>query len=300
MDLSFIIRQLRAAGAVVEIPEHSEADLRVNGHLVELKTFHRDPTPSDVLRMRNRAVHDAGPLLVWVHSISPALADLAVRERRVIVVGDNEVIYNGQHVALVHGEIQAKSKPGPRPYARFAVGRALLAAGRNSTQQTLATRAGVSQGTVSQTVQEWRDTVNDGELFDRLVAEYPGPGGIETFWWSDAPVREQADDLRRSDALISGDLAASEINGWRMPERAIGYSRRQFDLAPRGYVLATSLDYTLRLVVPLDPTLWATAESFGRAGVADPVIAAYDVLRTATTGDQDEAVAKLREAATRD
>ena len=65
------------------------------------------------------------------------------------------------------------------------------------------------------------------------------------------------------------------------------------DLAARGYVLATSLNYTLRLVVPMDDTLWVTSETFGRAGVADPVIAAYDVLRTATTGDQDQAVAKL-------
>ncbi len=138
------------------------------------------------------------------------------------------------------------------------------------------------------------------KLFDRLVAEYPGPGGIETYWWSDVPVAQQANDLRRSDALVSGDVAASTINGWRVPERAIGYSRRQLDLAARGYVLATSLNYTLRLVVPMDDTLWVTSETFGRAGVADPVIAAYDVLRTATTGDQDQAVAKLREATLRD
>lgn len=49
------------------------------------------------------------------------------------------------------------------------------------------------------------------------------------------------------------------------------------------------------VIVPKDPTLWATAEAWGRAPFTRPIIASHDVLRTGTTGDQGEAVAKLRE-----
>lgn len=296
MDLSFVVKQLRAAGAHVEIPSEPNIDLRVNGHPAEVKAYHSDPRRAQLNRARETAAHGNRPLVVQVERISPELAELATRERRIVVVSTDEVILDGQRVTLVEGKPPTRSKRGPRPYTRFAVGRALLAAGRATTQQHLASLAGVSQATVSLTVGEWRETTDDRELFDRLVTEYPGPGGIESFWWSDHSLWQQADDLRAVDALISGDFAASAIHDWRLPERALGYCRRQVDFTSKGYVLATPLDYTLRLIVPIDRTLWATAAAFGRDGIADPVITAYDVLRSATTGDQDQAVAMLRQA----
>jgi hypothetical protein len=64
-------------------------------------------------------------------------------------------------------------------------------------------------------------------------------------------------------------------------------------------VLADPSDYTTLVVVPADSTLWATARTWGANDITDPVVAAYDVLRTATTGDEDEAVEKLREVVIR-
>lgn len=292
MDLTTVIRQLRAVGATVTISERAGVDLVVDGDPVEVKVYHRDPTPSDIQGILART---PGTALVKTSRVTPALTDLTKRHLNLIVVSDSEIVRGGEKVIWVEWKTPPPVKRGPRPYGKFAVGRAMLA-GRNVTQQSLASRAGVSQGAVSQYGGGWRAVADDRELFDRLVADYPGPGGTETFWWSDRPLREQAEDLRAAGALISGDIAASAIRGWRVPEHVVAYSLHQINLAAKGYVLASADDHTTRVVVPKDRTLWATSAAFGREGIADPVISAYDVLRTGTTGDQEDAARVIREA----
>src|SRR5690606_39176221 len=115
----------------------------------------------------------------------------------------------------------------------FAIGRALLATPPEASQRALAAAAGVSQGAVSQSISAWQ-ALSPAELFDALVTRYPGPGGIDTFWWSDAPVREQGAEVAREGALLSGDIAASSISPWRVPEHVIAYAKHPIDLAPLG------------------------------------------------------------------
>ena len=302
MDLSYIVKQLRAAGVDVRIPgdEDLRHDLIVDGMPVEVKRFHRDPTPSDLKRVRDRAERDnTAAVLLFTSRMTPALADLASTDPSLVLISDHEVFVRGHrtHLDAKRDVIPMTPKSGPAPHARFAIGRALLALGSGASQRVLATAAGVSQGSVSQSVANWAG-LSRKALFDRLVTEYPGPGGLETFWWADTPVRDQGADLHAAGALVSGDLAASAISGWRQPERAIGYTKYHIDLTLRGYVLASADDYSLRVVVPKDGTLWATAETFGSRDHVDPVIAAYDVLRTATTGDEGQAVDRLRETVT--
>jgi hypothetical protein len=298
MDLSLVIRQLRAVGARVEIPSDNDRrfDLLVDGQPVDVKSFHREPAPSDVKRALADAVRSESALLISTSRITPALAELAMSRPDVIVVGNGEVIRHQRLTTLDDNDQRVESRTtGPRPYARFAIGRALLATPPEASQRTLAAAAGVSQGAVSQGISAWRHLPRN-DLFDALITEYPGPGGVDTFWWSDAPVREQGADVAQAGALISGDVAASSISPWRVPEHVIAYAKHPIDLSSFGYVLSTPTDYTSRVIVPKDPTLWATSAAFGRPGVADPVIAAWDVLRSATTGDADEAVGRLRTA----
>jgi hypothetical protein len=115
------------------------------------------------------------------------------------------------------------------------------------------------------------------------------------YWWSSAPVSEQAQYLAGRGTLLSGDFAADRIAPWRMPERVVAYAGSAIDLSPAGYVLADPADYTALVVVPADTTLRATAQTWGIGDVTDPIVTAYDVMRTATAGDQDEAVEKLRD-----
>jgi hypothetical protein len=300
MDLSTTIRRLRASGAHVEIPSTQDVqghvDIIVDGWPVELKTFHREPTPFDIRRMLRRSEPaDQVRLLVFTRRITPALAELAMENPRLIVVSEAEVIRDGRYKALDdQPQTAQRPQPGPRPYARFAIGRALLALDPRASQRAIAAAAGVTQGAVSQSIVTWR-SLDRAELFDTLVRNYPGPGGVETFWWHDAPLRKQGETIATTGALISGDLAVATVRPWRVPERIVAYARHPIDLSRSGFVLATPGDYTVRLVAPQDQTLWATAAAFGREGFADPVIGAYDVLRTATTGDADQAVEMVRE-----
>ena len=59
--------------------------------------------------------------------------------------------------------------------------------------------------------------------------------------------------------------------------------------------MADADDHTLTVTVPNDVTLWATSVAFDRPGIADPLITAFDVMRTGTTGDEGEAAARVLE-----
>ena len=138
-------------------------------------------------------------------------------------------------------------------------------------------------------------------LWDHFMAEYPGPGGITTYWWHDAPLQEQARMVNeRTEALLSGDLAARAIAPWRQPEHVTMYLGEGFDPSTLGFALGAPGDYTLSVTVPADKTIFATATAFAPApGYVDPVIAAYDVRMTGTSGDENEAVERIRDRVVR-
>jgi hypothetical protein len=127
------------------------------------------------------------------------------------------------------------------------------------------------------------------------MRDYPGAGGQRYHWWSSTQVHDQARTLADMGALISGDFAADRIAPWRKPERVVAYLDGPVDLSRVGYVLTDPGDYTTLVIVPADLTLCATARAWGAGDITDPVIAAHDVASTATTGDEREAIEKLRD-----
>lgn len=300
MDVGRVIKQLRSAGAHVAM---SDLAILVDGERIdfEFKTTGRLPERAWLQKVyeAHELLPDRAHLVVVAPRATMDAIEWARAVRDMTLVLDDRVVYGGEIHILEETPSAQTPKRGPRAYARYAVWRALLAGAPRNDQVRLAELAGASQGSVSNALRQLPDDEDAAKLFDELVARYPGPGGQSFYWWSDRPMDEQAKRLTARGALMSGDFAADAIAPWRVSERVVGYTKDPIDLASDGYVLTDESDYTTLVTIPSDPTLWSTAAAWGKEGVVDPAIAAYDVLRTATTGDQDEAVDKLREYAVR-
>lgn len=214
------------------------------------------------------------------------------------------------------------SRPGPTAWGALTVVRHLLT-GVVAGQAELATRAGISQGHVSQVLSplvaaglvprtttsrrvRWAAADWDA-LADRWLGTYPGPGGFTTCWYGLAPAREQAiavaDVLGTAGltAAVSGDVAADVLAPWHRPARAVLYADVEenpdaADLTRIGLVASGTQEATLELVVPADPGLWPPL-----GGTSDglPLVDGMQVLwdlRRASGSDVDQAVHVLREA----
>lgn len=296
MDAGRVIKQLRSAGARVEM---SDLGILVDGELThfEFKTTGRLPERAWLQKIysANESLPRHAHLVVVAPRATTEATEWARTVRDMTLVLDDRVIHDGEIHMLEETPSAQPVKRGPRAYARYAVWRALLTGAPRNDQVRLAELAGTTQGSVSNALRQLPDEEDAAKLFDKLVTTYPGPGGQSFYWWSDRPVDEQAKQIAARGALLSGDFAADAIAPWRVSERVVAYAKEPIDLASDGYVLTDESDYTALVTIPSDPTLWSTAAAWGKEGVVDPAIAAYDVLRTATTGDQDEAIDKLRE-----
>jgi len=300
MELHVALRKLLQAGLRLT-PQDSRRLLDESGRVFRWLPLSRPPRPADL------ELDSLGPdetLLVAWDDVSPAVFE-AARRRPVTLVTRNRVMDHGRETFVDLDAQPARARRhghGPKPYARFAVLRTLMGADRALTQQELASRIGVSQPAVSNALKRLDDLVEsrpDGWVlrdrraaFDTVLDDYPGPGGITTFWWSDLSLEDQARLV--PDALLSGDLAARRHAAWRLPEHATVYTNVLIDMAALGLAVADWKDYTLSVTIPEDQSVFATARTVDGVAVADPILTAFDVLRTGRTGDQEEAVAVLR------
>ncbi|MFB8188115.1 hypothetical protein ACFC14_02250 [Microbacterium sp. NPDC055988] len=282
---------------------------QVEGKTLRIPTTRTTPTRANAEEAL-RILAPGERVLFVVDDITPSLRRAATMDDRIVVISPAVALWEGRTMGLDDEEEPRPSRTsGRRPYARFAVARALLAVDDHATQQQLVESAGISQGRVSEALasplfkgvveRTWGkiQVADRRELFDRAVTEYPGPGGVATYWWHGKGVLEQADAVATVDetALVSGDAAADRIRAWRTPERAVVYTRGQPNLRNLGFALADSSDYTLMLVHAEDRTIWSTAHAWKVPRTADPMIASFDVLRTGTLGDQGEAVDRIRD-----
>lgn len=211
--------------------------------------------------------------------------------------------------------LAGRSQPGPVPWSTFTVSRRLLAIGP-SRQLELAAASGVSQSKVSRvltrlvdlglavrTADGWRPA-EWGDLFDWWLANYPGPAGVTTYWYSlDDPTTQTAKALKvlagvpHADAVVSGDTAADCLAPWRRPEKTTIYARAGVSLVSAGCIpVGSAVEATLSLVAPRDPGVWLPSEwVLGGLPMADPLQVAHDVSISGGV-DSSEAVDHLREA----
>ena len=294
---------------------------------VRVKVFGRPPTPSIVEGLRDGNREDRF-LLVMPRATS-YLRDLAA-EGVVDLVAVEEgrvIIWGVDHTAAASTEAGSGEGPlrrGRRPWTRWAVERLLLLAEQPLTQVELAAVLQVTQQSVSHVLRGHRFATRTdrgwvigqrADALDGLLAEYPGPGGVSTYWYGLDPAVRQAEAAATWCAesnvgcVLTGDVAADVYAPWRLPAMAGLYSSELLDFTPAGFTPAADAEYTLVVTVPADRTLWRTAAAAAQPTArvdptavdavpparVDPIIALHDVL--ASPGpDAAEAAEHLREA----
>lgn len=215
-------------------------------------------------------------------------------------------------------------RPGPIPWGRLGLVRVLLT-GSAMSQAELATVTGLSQPAVSMVLKDlagrgavgardrghatrWEAT-DLGVLLSEWVGEYPGPGGVSTYWYGLDPLEEQTRNAvsllearayqsgQGNPPVVSGDAAADLIAPWRRPLRATIYASHGADLTPLGLTPATPEEATIELTVPKDQLVWPSkaAKRLLRYlkpsplfELADPFQVIYD-MRRAPGVDADQA-----------
>jgi hypothetical protein len=181
----------------------------------------------------------------------------------------------------------------------------------------LAARAHVSQPRASQVLSRlhglglvdsagqgrWRPRRQD--LLDRFLAEYPGPGGSESYFYSLDPPTELAARLAPKNAqlrdfAVSADVGPDLVRPWRRPSILILYTDATIDAADLESVDAAGMtDANVRVRMPADQSVFPAAKleaEFRGVGIplADPVQMIWD-LHDLGGADRAEAAGKLRQ-----
>ena len=296
---------------------------------VKVRVFGRPPTPSIVEGLRG-GHRDDRFLLVTPHATSylrelaaEGVVDLiAVEEGRVVIGG---IEYPGTASTEAGSEVRGLRR-GRRPWTRWAVERLLLLADEPLTQVELAAVLRVTQQSVSHVLRGHRFAARTdrgwvigqrADCLDGLLAEYPGPGGVSTYWYGLDPAVRQAETAaawcaeRGVGCVLTGDVAADVYAPWRLPAVAGLYSSGLLDFTAAGFTPSTDAEYTLVVTVPADRTLWRTAAAAAQQAVhvdpaavdavpaarVDPIVALHDVLASPGPGpDAAEAADHLRRA----
>lgn len=225
------------------------------------------------------------------------------------------VFLNGQ----VYFPAPEQSKPLEKPskfhgrprWMHWAVLRVLLLAREPLLQKDISQLVGVTSQAVSKTFRSLEGLVMQTSggwvvidpvgLLALWEAEYPGPGGLEIGWYGLQEPMDQAEQAAslaedlEAFPLISGDPAADTYAPWRLPQIAVLYLRSLVDFAGEGFTPAPIDRATMRIRVPADPTVWATAENTPGSShlLADPLLVLWETIHQAAP-DGDEAAQKLR------
>jgi hypothetical protein len=283
------------------------------------------PSPKEI----DRAVAALRPhvdgLLFVVARAGRALDRAAGRDRRIAyaAVDDAVVCFQGELHRAGEDRPIAPTYAGRTSWARLAMLR-LFALGpvEPLSQSEIARRLGVSHVAVGKqlplpdelverTLVGWQ-VVDRAACWYRFMTEYPGPRGLTTYWAATGDPAAQLGRVERvaherGDAprAVSGDFAADFYAPWRRPTRAVLYVTSQPPLEQHGFAAVRSVDATVELRTPRDPTIltmsrdWPSTRDRASRRYTDPLIAAWD-LRRSPGGDVDSAIDQLRARALRE
>lgn len=214
-----------------------------------------------------------------------------------------------------------KRKTLPRGSGSFAVVRALIGFNGGEDEELRATalgaQAGVSQPRASQILHQLHqlelvDRSGRGRweprreaLLDRFLAEYPGPGGSELYYYSlDSPlevaVRAGPVGGESQSMVASADVGPDLLLAWRRPSLVILYAKHAIDPSELGLTPAQGRhDANVIMRNPQDrsvfPTPALTAQVRGRdVPLADPLQQIWD-LQDLDGADRIEAAGRLRQ-----
>jgi hypothetical protein len=305
VDLTPVLSLLRRLGFLADI--ESPTMIRdSSGRLVVVWANQESPTESDVKALMSLV--DDGMWLLFAMAPTPYLEELLTGgEKRVIVVDvPGETVWlHGRRISVARPERPAQNLPTNRFHA-FALARALLLRGGHATMSGLAESTRVRNALCDLAVDALGEMVTrkgstvsavDREsLWAFAVEEYPGASGLVSYW-SASSVPEAVSRLTSTGAmLLSGEVAAARLAPGPAPTRVIAYLREFVAPASLGFELADKDRYDVSISASADPYIAFTAKAHGIGpGFVDPVMTAHDLLRTAHTCEEHEAVDRLRQ-----
>jgi hypothetical protein len=214
-----------------------------------------------------------------------------------------------------------KRKTLPRGSGSFAVIRALVGFSGAEDEEpgatALAAQAGISQPRASQILHQLHDldlVDRSGHgrweprreaLLDRFLAEYPGPGGSEQYYFSldspvDVAVRAGRASTQSRRIVASADVGPDLILAWRRPSLVILYTKHAIDPSGLGLIQAQGRhDANVIMRTPQDRSVFPvpvlTAQVKGRdVPLADPLQQIWD-LQDLGGSDRIEAAGRLRQ-----
>jgi hypothetical protein len=214
-----------------------------------------------------------------------------------------------------------KHRTLPRGSGSYAVIRALVGFSGREDQEpgatALAAQAGISQPRASQVLHHLHDldlvrisghgrwVPRREALLDRFLAEYPGPGGSEHYYYSlDSPVDAavvagQASTPSRP-IVVSADVGPDLIVPWRRPSLVILYAGHPIDPSGLGLTDAQGRhDGNVIIRTPEDRSVFPVPALVGQVRgeevpLADPLQQIWD-LQDLGGADRIEAAGRLRE-----
>lgn len=209
----------------------------------------------------------------------------------------------------------------PRGSGSFAVIRALVAFSDDADNQpgttALAAQAGISQPRASQVLHHLQDLslveksghggwISHREaLLDRFLAEYPGPGGSEQYFYSlDSPtevaIRAGQASAPHHAIVASADVGPDLIVPWRRPSLVILYAKRVIDPSSLGLIDAQGMhDANVIVRMPDDQSVFPGHALIAQVQgsdvpLADPLQQIWD-LQDLGGADRLESAGRLRE-----
>lgn len=286
----------------------------------EVKVARHSPSPVEIGRARITAIANGSDgVLFVVAAAGSALTSAAERDPRVgyAALRNATVSLYGQ----LHRATARETAPVPQGRVSFVRLGALrlfaLLGGAVLSQSAIGRHLGASHVAVAKQLPALEPLVrrrgggwsapDSGACWDAFMTSYPGPQGLSTFWTATGTT---VDQLKRIESTgwgsgdtasmfaLSGDQAADFYAPWRRPTRITGYASRMPDMVSLGFAEVRQDEATVELRLPKDQTVLPMSRvrerRTGRTRFVDPVLAAWDLSRTAG-GDVEAAVRHLRD-----
>jgi hypothetical protein len=287
----------------------------------------RAPYPHEVERLQRsrRELELRGDPLMTAPFISESLGSILTRDGW--SWADAQGNFDLRAPGLVARQRRASTAPAPkrrslpRGSGSYAVIRALVGFSGGEDEEpgatALAAQAGISQPRASQVLHHLHDLKlvdisghgrwepNREALVDRFLAEYPGPGGSEHYYYTlDSPVDVAVGAGRASTPgrpiAVSADVGPDLIVPWRRPSLVILYARHAIDPSDLGLTDAQGRhDANVIVRTPEDrsvfpvPALMSQIQG-NEVPLADPLQQIWD-LQDLGGADRIEAAGRLRE-----
>ena len=215
----------------------------------------------------------------------------------------------------------SKRRTLPRGSGSFAVVRALVGFSGGEDEEpgatALAAQAGVSQPRASQILRQLYelglvDRSGHGRweprreaLLDRFLAEYPGPGGSEQYYYSldpsvDVAIRAGRVSTQSRPMVASADVGPDLILAWRRPSLVILYAKHAIDPSGLGLTEAQGRhDANVIMRTPQDRSVFPASALVAQVRgsdvpLADPLQQIWD-LQDLGGADRIEAAGRLRQ-----